>query len=701
VLDPGNIAWIMAEHGPGANDWGQHALGWHAYRHDIWRWPFNEQKLLAYPTGLSVIYTDSNPLFALPLKPFAAWLPETFQYIGIWFLFCIVLHVVFAWKLVKPYAPNRLALLAGVICLSILPTLYYRMRHDTLMAHWLILWGLHLYFNIKDERQKTIGYATLLGFCGLIHPYILFMVFAIWAGDFLRVAGPYVRPLNREKLLPILRDSGLVLLSPIVTLGISGAYSGQSAGALGYSAYSMGLDALINPVRPEFSFFIKAIPQDPGQAFEGFQYLGFGLIVLIAMAAVLYFGFKQGKAESIPLRPEGAALQQDAFARLKHLKWPFLVLFLVTISNRIQLYDMTLLKIWLPNEVMNLMAIFRASGRMFWPISYCLILFSVIVLYQTRLRTMAWLFAAVITLQAIDLQDFAPALRAQTKEATLKTAFHRTRSPQWDAVVKAASQVDIYPPRPQMDEPLFYEIAWRAVRDRIPVSTMYASRPNPTQIALEYENRRAFLSGQLDPDHLSVFLTRCDAPEPLRGRLKSLDGILFIPPQKAAHLKFDTPQVQRAYATDELHFGWRDAGTCQLGPDWAMADQDGGSWSDGDEAKLNLPLKDISPSKPYYLNMWLISYHRARKVRLYANDKLIGEKLVQRKLTHYAFDIPQSLLRDKALRLRFDIEDPISPRKAKRGHEPYEYGVKLYMLKLANIKAEVRPEEREDWKPGR
>lgn len=55
ILDPTNTGWLMR------GDWAQHFLGWHAYRNGADS--FNHQDLLAHPTGLSILYTDSNPLF--------------------------------------------------------------------------------------------------------------------------------------------------------------------------------------------------------------------------------------------------------------------------------------------------------------------------------------------------------------------------------------------------------------------------------------------------------------------------------------------------------------------------------------------------------------------------------------------------------------------------------------------------------------
>ena len=106
ILDPTRIGWLLDE------DWGQHVLGWHAFRNVPWAWPFNYQDLLAWPTGISIIYTDSNPFFSFIFKALSPLLPDNFQFIGPWFLLCVVMQFFFAWKLVRPHAPGPWTALA-------------------------------------------------------------------------------------------------------------------------------------------------------------------------------------------------------------------------------------------------------------------------------------------------------------------------------------------------------------------------------------------------------------------------------------------------------------------------------------------------------------------------------------------------------------------------------------------------------------
>jgi hypothetical protein len=648
VLDPTRIGWTMEA------DWGQHVLGWNAFRHMPWS-SGNHENLLYAPTGLNVIYTDSNPLFAFIFKLFRAWLPHDFQYIGIWFLFCVCMHFVFAYKLVRPHAPGKWAALAGAIALSALPCLYYRERHDTLMAQWLILWALHLFINVEAGAPrlapegasrlrvtlqrlanifdaKTRGYMALLGVTGLIHPYLLFMVAAIWGGDVLRGLWAGVSVRNLHLTAKALVRAGVVLICPLVTLGISGCYAaGQSPNAGGWAYYSMALDALINPVRPEFSQIIKAVPLDGGQSFEGYQYLGFGLLMLLAAAAIIY-----------AVTPE-ARRASAFFAKLKFLTLPFLVLFLTAITNRVQLYGHTIFFFQMPDEMKNTLAILRASGRFFWPMSYCMVLAALVVLYKSRPRIMAAVLPLVLLLQAYDLDGFAATVRAATSLASSPQTYYLTTSPKWDRLIAESKGVDFYPANVHFNDKLFYELTWRATSHALPVNTMYPARENILQLAKEEEGQENFRHGQIH--------------KALQDKLRMLDGVWIIPPDQAKDVVLDKP-VWTPIRSD-VRFGWLDQGTCLLDDNWSKPDTDG-TWSDGPKAGVLIPIKHVQfdDPNPKKVNLDLRAQsHKPVTVAVLVNGVKVSELKLDHVRQNYSIPLPANALRKDVMDVRFVIQD--------------------------------------------
>jgi hypothetical protein len=675
ILDPTRIGWLLDE------DWGQHVLGWHAFRNVPWAWPFNYQDLLAWPTGISIIYTDSNPFFSFIFKALSPLLPDNFQFIGPWFLLCVVMQFFFAWKLVRPHAPGPWSALAGAVIMSLLPALYYRMRHDTLVAHFLILWTLWIFFNVRDERKKNIWYATALGLTGFLHPYMLFMIAAVWGADVLRIFVPAAKAMDRPRVLRILRDAALVFICPLITLGISGAYSGSSAEARGFGFYSMGLDAPFNPVQPDFSFFIKAHPQDMGQYFEGYQYMGLGILGLLLGALLLYqitFSARQARPFIDSAKP---------------LIIPFICLFVIAVSHHVQFYDIVLLNLPLPKYLLEKLAVLRASGRFFWPIAYTLILIALVIVYKSRPKVMKVVLPLVIVVQLIDLQGFVVAMRKQTELATSKVIFDQAPDPIWDKLISGAKGVDFYPAQVHLNDKLFYEIAWRAVSQHRYVNTMYMARENYEQRAIELKGREAYLNGNINNDNLYVFLNQCIAPANLQPLMREVDGVWIIPPQSMRNLPLALPEWKPIKA--RMGFGYLNQGSCLLDKNWAAPEADG-AWTLGKRAELVIPIQEVqfeNDARPVKPSIRLVakSFFRPMTVDVLINGRKRATMELEKIRSYQDIPLPPSVFNRPDMKVSFIVRDPLSLKELGRGDDERQWGMKLFRLTIED--AAVREKE--------
>ena len=76
VLNPVNVNWLRHSNDlEGLWDLSQHYLGWVAYRKTPWTFPIGmTEGITAEP--ISVVYTDSIPLFALFFKALSPLLPH-------------------------------------------------------------------------------------------------------------------------------------------------------------------------------------------------------------------------------------------------------------------------------------------------------------------------------------------------------------------------------------------------------------------------------------------------------------------------------------------------------------------------------------------------------------------------------------------------------------------------------------------------
>ena len=138
MLDFQNIAWLGGNLDP-----AQHYLGWALFRNGPWTIPFGLNPFNGIEFSNSVVFSDSLPLFAFLFKPFNRFLPEVFQYFGLWTLLCFILQTWFAWKLLG-LITNSLSIRffgAGLFLFS--PPMLMRVGLWTSLAsHFLILAAL-------------------------------------------------------------------------------------------------------------------------------------------------------------------------------------------------------------------------------------------------------------------------------------------------------------------------------------------------------------------------------------------------------------------------------------------------------------------------------------------------------------------------------------------------------------------------------
>ncbi|MDB5851178.1 MAG: hypothetical protein JWP29_4930, partial [Rhodoferax sp.] len=286
ILRPGYTDWLMA------GDPATHWLGWQFFRHSPWlQWPLGANTAYGMEIGSSVVFTDSIPLLALIFKPFSGWLPDNFQYLGLWLLSCLCLQSFFAFKLLCRFtADKRLALVCSVF-FTIAPPCLVRIvqGHFALVAHWLLLAGLWLYFAKQFSSRRWLA---LLLLTTLIHAYILVMVWAIWAADLLQ------RRLLRQASTRMVLTHLLVANVCIVLVMWAAGYFmlGSEVGLVGFGLYRLNLVTLFDP-DVIWSLVLRNQPTGPGD-YEGFAFMGLGMLLLAAVA-----GAELLRQRQVGLRP--------------------------------------------------------------------------------------------------------------------------------------------------------------------------------------------------------------------------------------------------------------------------------------------------------------------------------------------------------------------------------------------------------------
>lgn len=395
ILDPTHDSWLYFL----GSDITPDYFAWIWYRDTPWQWPLGVIENYSFPVETSVGLTGGIPLLAVPFKLLSPILPETFQYHGWWLYMNYVLQGwagIFLLRVLK--VKNPVLLLLGGAFFILSPPFLDRHPHANLTAHWLLIYALGTALASLDQislKRKIWTYAGLCFAAVWIHPYLVPFPLAFSFAD---LAGCWLAYRSSLKLKDILIWPAASLGGILLAYYSIGYNMLPSKGALssGFGQFSANLNTFFNSMdRMEI---IPGLPLAfPDHQYEGFGYLGAGMIILL-MAAFVMLGWKRPLIE-----------KKNKMHALPVLL-AVLGFFILSLSNVITFHDKVLFEIPLSKGLERLGSTFRASGRYIWAAHY-LIFGLVAWLLVKRLKKPAILipaFAVALLIQFIDVKPYIP-----------------------------------------------------------------------------------------------------------------------------------------------------------------------------------------------------------------------------------------------------------------------------------------------------
>lgn len=674
VLNPESLNWLAA------GDPSQSYLGWAFFRHSPWTFPLGAVPAMGMEQSSSIVYTDSIPAFALLFKLCRGLLPADFQYIGLWLCCCYALQGYFSYRLLSQFTRSRTALLTGVLLFLLSPIMLLRATgHFALSAHWVIVCALYLYYQSTSPRHLA-KWLLLLWFVPLVHAYLMFMVYAIWAAYLLRFA-------LFDRQLPLLRAACLVPLSIAGTVAVMwsiGYFGDMAVSTYGFGYYSMNL---LSPWIPlggyHFllwkSHLLRVLllspalhPATAGQSFEGFNYLGFGVIAALPFVVISWMKTRQrfsARGWHDILRSADLALLTCG-----------LCLGALALSNVVTFGSYTLFRVPVPSRLDLFVNIFRSSGRLFWPVYYMLLMAVARGVARWPLPASRIAFVAILVLQMLDLSPF---FRTVHDSAVLKEAFAKFPpfdSPFWRLARQRYSNIYVIPGSYKGDEYIGYE--YLATKYGFHIDTVfYARLPAEEHQRARTLRHQAFWGGELDPNGLYLiqatsaekFRTAQAMFSPVTG-VGMVDGFNVVAPKWLEQA--DAPYLQQP-AKENLpsivlghvyRFDKQGDGIPFLFGGWGDA-EDTAVWSLGPVAGLAmhrpLPLSDV------HISLQMAPYLPAAYPRLGVRVELAGHLLAQwefrrnEAMPELSFDVPASLQgADGNIALVLHFDAPRSPKDA-------------------------------------
>ena len=484
LLEPSYFRWLFWLPDPATQ-----FLGWHSFRLENWHLPPGAATNYGMDMGSSIVFTDSIPLAALLFKLVRAALPAKFQYFGLWMLACYTLQASFAW-LLSGIATRRILPRLAIAALFVLsPLLPDRaIGHYALMAQWLVLAAIYLYLR-APERCATAWWCGLICGAALIHAYLLYLVLAVAFADAARR-----RWIDHSATtLDTTRSTLVIGTALLATMWGAGYFRIPAASFSGgieyYGRYAANLNALWNPQWG--SLFLPGLPVLPGAEYEGFNYLGFGVLMMLPIAAFAWWR----------ARPQAAVRRCIPLAVVALLLWA------IALSNQVGWGDRVLFMVPLPDQVLELLALVRASGRLLWLGYYALVLAAAaLIVRNLSPRAATTVLALGLALQIADLSPRYVMLNGYFRRHFIDEparARDNLSSPFWNVAARHYRTILFVPSLPV--PPNFAPISLFAADHAMRINIGSFARISLERVAgATIKREQALVAGRLDQEALYV-----------------------------------------------------------------------------------------------------------------------------------------------------------------------------------------------------
>ncbi len=568
VVIPTNVTWLHHSIDlEGLADLTQHELGWEMYRSSPWMFLIGRFYGLS-PEPLSIVYTDSIPLFAIIFKLLSPLLPGQFQYMGIFELITYLLTGGFGALIADRFAGIAAAdtykkgesvhsksvegriirsRVISSLCASLLlvtaPVLTKRVfYHTALSAHFLILSAILIviYKNELGNWMQRALFVTLVLLCTLINAYYIPMVMGVYGCSILY--GFLIRHRHSQQLIDRDRDIHIKFtpevtdlrrtahgwFGDLVALFISGgvallcgAILGMFGGGVSSSAENMenvsyNLNGLFNP-HNDILIHLKDMPLYDYRSKESYSlfFKGFGVYTPWQSEGFSYLGL--GVIVLVILvvvtacRDVKTGILDINIKMVESVVVFGLVFLLLAMGPMGTLGSHKLYHIPWPDYIYRILSVFRTTGRFIWVVYFGII--ALVVMYATWSKQRTLLLALVLC-TILQLVDISPSLiRKHDVYAGVST------SDTYENELEASEAFSYL--GQQCDEILFVDPTtairmrpyWStvfeeyAVKNNMSMNAAYCSR-DTTAMADAYsdENLKKRKSGERFPDILYVFI---------------------------------------------------------------------------------------------------------------------------------------------------------------------------------------------------
>ena len=423
---PWNDQWLS-----GKGDLSADHLMWQFFRQTpLIQWPLSAMP--NYVAGADTIFPTGNVIAPIFAKVIGLVVPGNFQYLGILIVAWFALQAYFAERLLSQFVADSTFRIIGSVFFVISPIFIYRissMGHLHVAAHWLILAAMYLYF---DKQLRVRAWAVLIALTVFINLYLAVIVVLILIASLAREWVRETRSTFKVQFVKAIRTGIAPALSAVLAFVLSGflAYTG-SAGGAGF--YRLNVFAFLNPgysSNGSFSLLVNmVIPESRrilfAEEWEGFQYLGLGMILALPFLALL--GWKERRSL---LRSSWFPIALSAC-----------LLFALALTNQVTLLHFEI-NYWWPNVLLQFRQIFRGASRFGFALHYLITLGSIVSISKIFSKRNATIVLGLLL--AVSVADQSAGLRQSHRDLSVEIPFvSALKDQQWREIAENHSKLII------------------------------------------------------------------------------------------------------------------------------------------------------------------------------------------------------------------------------------------------------------------
>ena len=536
VLDFTYDNWILSIPDP---DIVQHYVGWCAYRGSPWSYPPGLTDALSYPFPMSILWSDSIPVFAIFFKLFSRFLPTTCQYLGFYGALSMGLTGGFSSLLIRKVTESLPLSLIGAIPFTLNYPLLHRMfYHTSLVAQWIILAALLLWLGNYGKRVRFAGFTALSFFAVLIHPYLWAMSAIIFlfcefdevteiglpgegnspASSGVSARKEFGRPILRNALRQ-LPEAASFFVAAYLGLYMEGAFYGNVKTDYGLGGFNSNLNSLFNPALMQG--FLPSLPTLENQ-YEGFGYLGAGMLAFMLITGLVLavnrttLRFTHGTVDTSHTpgnthTPDEKEIKKFVISKKRLILLFIMILAFSAIAVFPDLYLGTtkIFHMPYPAKFGELMGIFRANGRFIWCAIFTIELLSMYAASRLfKENTAALILSACVLLQLFEMSG----------EISIR---HERFSRQYDPIHQDLENRDLlavidryeHMVSEDMNVLELQKLAYFASNHGLTVNRYYFARGRDDEVGAYYqEEKERVRTGNADPGTIYV-INRGSFPE--------------------------------------------------------------------------------------------------------------------------------------------------------------------------------------------